>query len=436
MTSKEEKFMSAVKDKSKPDIDYQEDGLLDSALGQAKEAMEELGLSKQSRKFLLSPQQEMHFQIPTKMGDGSVEIFQAYRVKWNMSRGPAKGGLRFHPEETIDMVRMLAAGMAWKTAVMDLPLGGGKGGVVCNPKEMSSRELEQVSRAYIRTISDQVGPESDVPAPDVYTDSQMMAWMEDEYEIITNTRLSGVVTGKPVELGGSKGRDGATARGGTYAVREACEVLNIDPNGKTAAIQGYGKAGTEAHKLASEILGLDVVAVSDSSGGIYNENGLEYEDVMETKEKTGSVVNFPTAETISNEELLELDIDVLYPAALENVITEENADDVKADIVAELANNPSTPQANKIMDDNDVYVIPDILCNAGGVTVSYFEQVQNAYNYYWDLETVNQRLDKMMTKAFHSVNDKAVNQGVNNRLAAFMVAIQRINRAMELRGWV
>ncbi|MFB6346857.1 MAG: Glu/Leu/Phe/Val dehydrogenase, partial [bacterium] len=358
--------MSAVKEKSETKDSEEAAGVLGSALGQAKEAMDLLDLSKQSREFLLAPQQEMHFQIPTKMGDGSVEIFQAFRVKWNMARGPAKGGLRFHPEETIDTVRMLAAGMAWKTAVMDLPLGGGKCGVICNPKEMSSRELEQVSRAYIRTISDQVGPESDVPAPDVYTDSQMMAWMEDEYEFITNSRLSGVVTGKPVELGGSKGRDGATARGGTYTVREACDVLNLDPAGKRVAIQGYGKAGTNAHKLADELLDMKVVAVSDSSGGIYNEKGLEYEDVVETKEKTGSVVNYPTAEPISNEELLELDVSVLYPAALENVITEDNADNIQADIVAELANNPSTPEANRIMSENGVYVIPDILCNAGG----------------------------------------------------------------------
>jgi len=428
--------MCAIKDKNEVKTNGKTPELLDSALDQAKEAMDQLNLSEPARKFLSAPQQETQFQISTKMGDGSVEIFRAFRVKWNMARGPAKGGLRFHPEETIDMVRMLAAGMAWKTAVMDLPLGGGKGGVVCNPKEMSSRELEQVSRAYIRTIADQVGPESDVPAPDVYTDSRMMAWMQDEYEYITNKQLSGVVTGKPVELGGSKGRDGATARGGTYTVREACKVLDIDPSGKKAAIQGYGKAGSTAHKLASEILDLNVVAVSDSQGGIYNEKGLDYRDVTETKEKTGSVVNYPTAETISNEELLGLDVSVLYPAALENVITRENADEIQADIVAELANNPSTPTANRIMNENNVYVIPDILCNAGGVTVSYFEQVQNASNYYWDLDTVNERLENKMTEAFHDVHDRSVDRGVNTRLAAFMVALQRINTAMELRGWI
>lgn len=409
--------------------------LLESSLEIVEEAMEILKLPASARSFLRSPQHETRFQIPTKMSNGQVEIFQAFRVKWNMARGPAKGGLRFHPDETIDMVRMLAAGMAWKTAVIDVPLGGGKGGVVCNPKDMSERELEELSRGYIRKVAHHVGPESDVPAPDVYTNSQMMAWMEDEYESISNSRLSGVVTGKPVELGGSKGRSGATARGGMYTVREAADVLGMDIEGATVAIQGYGKAGAEAHKLAEE-MGMEVVAVSDSKGGIYNENGLPYDEVQDTKNKTQSVVNYPTAETISNEELLEQDVDVLFPAALENVITEENADDVRAEIVAELANNPSTAEANKIMDQNGVYVIPDILCNAGGVTVSYFEQVQNSYNYYWDLETVHERLDKKMTEGFQAVHERSVEQGVNTRMAAYLVAVERIYSAMDLRGWV
>lgn len=409
--------------------------LLQSSLEIVEEAMEILELPRSSRNFLRSPQHETRFQIPTKMANGDVEIFQGFRVKWNMSRGPAKGGLRFHPDETIDMVRMLAAGMAWKTAVMDLPLGGGKGGVVCNPKEMSDRELEELSRGYMRKVAHHVGPESDVPAPDVYTDSQMMAWMEDEYESITNSRLSGVVTGKPVELGGSKGRSGATAQGGIYTVREAAEILGINLEDATVAIQGFGKAGAEAHRL-SENMGMEVVAVSDSKGGIYNENGLPYDEVQNTKDKTHSVVNYPTAETISNEDLLELDVDILFPAALENVITRDNADDIQAEIIPELANHPSTAEANKIMDENGVYVIPDILCNAGGVTVSYFEQVQNSYNYYWDEETVHKRLDEKMTKAFHDVHERSIKHGVNTRMAAYLVAIERINKAMDLRGWV
>ncbi len=411
-------------------------GLLEDALTQVNEAMERLDLPNHARTFLRSPQQETHFQLPVDMDDGSVKVFRGFRVKWNTARGPAKGGLRFHPDETIDMIRMLAAGMSWKTAVMDLPLGGGKGGVVCDPSRLSSSELERLSRAYIRKISNQVGPESDVPAPDVNTDSRMMAWMEDEYEAITNCHLSGVVTGKPVELGGSKGRSGATARGGMYAVREAFDVLNRDATGTTAAIQGYGKAGSEAHRLASELLGMNVVAVSDSSGGISNEHGLNHQKVSEVKQRTGAVKNVTEAETISNEELLQLDVDVLFPAALENVITEDNAEHIRADVVAELANNPSTPQANRMMHERDVFVIPDILCNAGGVTVSYFEQVQNAYNYYWDLETVHERLDEKMTNAFHDVRDLAVRKNLNHRLAAFVLAIRRVYRTMQMRGWV
>ncbi len=410
--------------------------LLDSSLQQINRAMERLELPTSARTFLRSPQHETRFQIPVKMGDGSVQIFPAFRIIWNSARGPSKGGLRFHPELSLDLVRTLASSMAWKTAVLDLPLGGGKGGVVCNPKQMSERELEALSRSYIRTIAHQVGPKSDVPAPDVYTDSKMMAWMMDEYETITQNNLSGVVTGKPVELGGSRGRDGATALGGIFCVAEASRALDIPLEGKRAAIQGYGKAGAAAHRFAVDRLGLKVVAVSDSSGGIYNEQGLDYEDVHNSKQKTGSVSNYPTAETISNEELLELDVTVLFPSALENVITEANADRIQADIVAELANNPTTPAADEILFQNGVYVIPDILCNAGGVTVSYFEQVQNASTYYWSEEKIHKELKKRFTEAFRTVHDNAVDRGIHNRLSALMIAVERIHRAMSLRGWV
>lgn len=410
--------------------------MLTSIMDQLDEAMGMLELPLASRKFIKNPQHEMRFQIPAKKSDGSVDIYPAFRVKWNMARGPAKGGLRFHPEETIEDIRALACGMTLKTSVMDLPLGGGKGGVVCNPKEMSERELEQLSRGYIRHLSQEIGSSSDVPAPDVYTNPQMMAWMMDEYETITGESLSGVVTGKPVELGGSRGREGATARGGMYAVREAAEKLDIDLEGKKAAIQGYGKAGAAAHELAEEILGMKVVAVSDSKGGIYNENGLDAESVRESKEKTRSVVNYPTAETLKAEKLLELDVSVLFPAALENVITEENAGGVRADIVAELANGPTTSEADEILDEKGTYVIPDLLCNAGGLIVSYFEQVQNADNYYWQEETVHERLDHKVTEAFHKVHEVAIDRGIHKRLAAYQLGVQRIHRAMELRGWV
>jgi glutamate dehydrogenase (NAD(P)+) len=370
------------------------------------------------------------------MDDGTVKVFQGFRVQYNDSRGPTKGGIRYHPEETIDTVRALAAWMTWKTAVVGIPLGGGKGGIICNPKEMSERELERLSRAYIRQIGRILGEEVDVPAPDVYTTPQIMAWMMDEYSFLRGYNVPGVITGKPIPLGGSEGRGDATARGGMYCVREAAKVLDIDLNGATTAVQGYGNAGQFAHILGQELLGLKVVAVSDSKGGIYDPEGLDPDEVIAHKEKTGSVVGFPGAQAISNDDLLELDVVVLVPAALENQITGANAENVQARIVAELANGPTTPEADEILYKNDVYVIPDFLCNAGGVTVSYFEQVQNAYDYYWDLETVHERLDKKMTDAFHAVHETAHTHEVHNRMGAYVVAVSRVAEACQLRGWV
>ncbi|NPA91399.1 MAG: Glu/Leu/Phe/Val dehydrogenase [Chloroflexi bacterium] len=403
---------------------------------QFNEAADFLGLDEATRELLRWPMREFHFQIPVRMDDGSVRIFKGFRVQYNDARGPAKGGIRFHPEETIDTVRALAAWMTWKTAVMNLPLGGGKGGVICNPKELSERELERLSRGYIRRVARFIGANIDVPAPDVYTNPQIMAWMMDEYDTIVGRQEPGVITGKPVELGGSKGRIDATARGGIYTVREAAKVLGLDLKGQPAAIQGYGNAGSFAHKLAVELLGMKVVAVSDSKGGIYNPDGLDYEQVLEHKKRTGSVVGFPGTTPISNEELLELPVTVLFPSALENVITGENAGRIKAKIVAELANGPTTPEADLILHERGVFVIPDFLCNAGGVTVSYFEQVQDAMNYYWSEEEVYQRLDEKMTQAFHDVYERAKETGVHNRLAAYLVAVERVAKAAKLRGWV
>jgi glutamate dehydrogenase (NAD(P)+) len=370
------------------------------------------------------------------MDDGTTKVFKGFRVQYNDARGPTKGGIRFHPDETIDTVRALAAWMTWKCSIMDLPLGGGKGGVICDAKHMSQGELERLSRAYIRQVGRIIGPDTDVPAPDVYTTPQIMAWMMDEYSVIAGHNVPGVITGKPIALGGSAGRGDATARGGMYAVREAAKVLGINLKGKTAAIQGYGNAGYFAHKLATELLGMKIVAVSDSKGGIYNEKGLEFEAVMAHKEKTGSVVNFPGAKNISNEDLLELDVTVLLPAALENVITADNAANIKAKILGELANGPTTPEADEILYKNGVFVLPDFLCNGGGVTVSYFEQVQNAYDYYWPLEEVQQRLDQKMTAAFHSMHEMAKKHKVNNRIVAYLVAVSRVAEAVRLRGWV
>jgi len=403
---------------------------------QLDEAAEILGLDPGMHAFLREPLREMHVTLPVKMDNGSVEVFKGFRVQYNDARGPAKGGLRFHPEETIDTVRALAAWMTWKTAVVDIPLGGGKGGIVCNPKEMSQPELERLSRAYIRQVGRILGPKADVPAPDVYTNPQIMAWMMDEYSALQGNNEPGVITGKPLALGGSAGRMDATARGGMYCLREAGKVLGIELKGATTAIQGYGNAGYYGQVLGEELLGLNVICVSDSRGGIVCEGGLECEEVKGHKDDTGTCVGLPNSEPISNEELLELDVDVLVPAALENVITEENAHRVKAKIVVELANGPTTPEADRILHENGVYVIPDFLCNAGGVVVSYFEGVQNAYNYYWDIEEVHERLDRKMTAAFHAVHEMAQAKGVHNRLAAYLVAVARVAGAVKLRGWV
>jgi len=403
---------------------------------QLDQAAEIMGLDPATHELLRWPLRELHVTLPVRMDDGTTKVFHGFRVQYNDSRGPTKGGIRYHPEETIDTVRALAAWMTWKTAVVDIPLGGAKGGIICNPKEMSERELERLSRAYIRQVGRIISEETDIPAPDVYTTPQIMAWMMDEYSFIRGYNVPGVITGKPIPLGGSQGRGDATARGGMYCTREAGKVLGIDLKGATAAIQGYGNAGQFAHILGQELIGLKVVAVSDSKGGIYNPDGLDPEAVIAHKRETGSVVNFPGAETVTNAELLELEIVVLIPAAMENQITAANAGNVKARIVAELANGPTTPEADEILYKNGVYVIPDFLCNAGGVTVSYFEQVQNAYDYYWDLETVHERLDKKMTAAFHAVHETAQKHGVPNRMGAYVVAVSRVAEACKLRGWV
>jgi glutamate dehydrogenase (NAD(P)+) len=403
---------------------------------QLDEAAQILELDEATHELLRWPLKEIHVMLPVRMDDGKVKVFQAFRVQYNNARGPCKGGIRYHPEETIDTVRALAAWMTWKTAVVDIPLGGGKGGVVCNPKEMSNGELERLSRAYIDAIGRAIGPEIDVPAPDVYTNSQTMAWMFDEYSKLVGYNVPGVITGKPVPLFGSEGRGDATARGTIYTIREAAKVLEIDTKKATVAIQGYGNAGYFAAKLATEILGAKVIAVSDSVSGIYSKAGIDYEKVQEHKRKTGSVSGFAGTDKITNEELLELDCDILIPAAIENVITEKNAPKIKAKIVAEAANGPTTPEADKILYDKGVFVIPDFLCNAGGVTVSYFECVQNAYNYYWEANEVYEKLDKKMTKAFHDVYEESKKRKVHMRLAAYLVAVSRVVDAMKLRGWV
>ncbi len=409
------------------------------AQSQLDEAAEIMELDPAVHELLRWPLREFHVSLPVRMDDGTTKVFRGFRVQYNDARGPTKGGLRFHPDETIDTVRALAAWMTWKTAVVDIPLGGGKGGVICNPKEMSMGELERLSRAYIRALGHYIGEETDVPAPDVYTTPQIMAWMMDEYSVIRGYNVPGVITGKPLPLGGSAGRGDATARGGMFTIREAAKILGIDLSQATVAIQGYGNAGQFAHQLVTEMFGCKVVAVSDSRGGVFADHGLDFEKTLEWKQQEGTVATYQCCEEakrISNEDLLELDVDILIPAALENQIGEWNAGKITAKIVAELANGPTTPAGDEILHQNGVYVIPDFLCNAGGVTVSYFEQVQNAYDYYWEADEVYEKLDKKMTAAFHAVHQAASRYGVHNRMGAYIVSVARVAEAMRLRGWV
>jgi len=375
--------------------------------------------------------------LPVRMDDGKFKTFHGYRVQYNSARGPTKGGLRWHPDETIDTVRALGAWMTWKTAVVDIPLGGGKGGITCNPKELSVGEQERLARAYIRAVGRILGITKDVPAPDVYTTPQIMAWMMDEYETLVGEAHPGVITGKPLTLGGSLGRMDATARGGVYCVREAGVLKGIDWDKSSYAVQGFGNAGQFGATLHQELLGKSkFVAASDSRGGIHNEAGMDPFDVVKWKKEHGTLQGYPGADTITNAELLELPVDVLYPSALENVITRENAQRVQAKMLCELANGPTTPEADNILYDRGIYVLPDFMANAGGVTVSYFEQVQNAYNFYWPIDLVHQRLDEKMTSAYHAVHQLAESEKVHMRLAAYLVSVQRVAQACRDRGWV
>ncbi|MBN1369834.1 MAG: Glu/Leu/Phe/Val dehydrogenase [Dehalococcoidaceae bacterium] len=395
-----------------------------------------LNLTREEIDVLKSPMRELHVSLPVRMDDGRIKVFQGFRVQYNDARGPGKGGIRFHPQETVDTVRALAAWMTWKTALLDLPLGGAKGGIICNPKEMSQGELERLSRAYMRAVFPFVGPEKDVPAPDVYTTPQIMAWMADEYSVICGKPQFGVITGKPLSMGGSPGRGDATARGGMYTIREAAKVLGIDLSKARVAIQGYGNAGYYAATLCRDLFGARIVAACDSQGSIYCEEGIDPDAAYECKCSTQSVCNMPGVECICGDDLLELDVDILIPAAMENVITAKNADKVKAKIIAELANGPTTPEADDILFANGVHVIPDFLCNAGGVTVSYFEMVQNFYMYRWEEAEVHHKLDRRITEAYHSVYNASREHNINMRQAAYVVALKRVVETMKIRGWV
>lgn len=402
---------------------------------QLDQAAELLQLEPAVHELLRWPIRELHVTLPVKMDDGSTQVFHGFRVQYNDARGPTKGGLRFHPDETIDTVRALAAWMAWKCAVVDIPLGGGKGGIVCDPRKMSQSELERLSRAYVRQVGRMIGLEKDIPAPDVYTNPQIMAWMADEYAFLKGFNEFGVITGKPLAMGGSLGRTDATGRGLVACMVEALKLHHqTDTRNTTVVVQGFGNVGAYSAALAHE-LGYKIIAVSDEFGGICNEDGLDVPKLVDYALEHGMVKDFPGSKNITNEELLLLPCDVLAPCALENQLTEKNAHDVQARFIVEGANGPTTPAADKIFYERGIVVVPDILANAGGVTVSYFEMVQNAYGYYWDLETVHERLTKKMKAAFHAVHEAAQQYKIDNRTAAYVVAVQRVAEVVRLRGW-
>jgi len=400
---------------------------------QFDEAAAKLDLDDGLRRVLRVPKRELTVNFPVTMNDRHVEVFTGFRVQHNLARGPAKGGIRYHQDVTLDEVRALAMWMTWKCACVNIPYGGGKGGVIVDPKQLSQRELEGLTRRFTTEISPLIGPDRDIPAPDVNTNAQTMAWIMDTFSMHNGYTISGVVTGKPVAIGGSLGRNEATARGAVYTLLQASRVLNLPLPGARVAIQGFGNAGS----IAATLLGAEgstIVAVSDSSGGIHNSKGLDPAKVNAWKREHGTVVGFPGADAITNAELLEIDCEILVPAALENQITRHNAPRLKARIVAEAANGPTTPEADEILHDRGVFLIPDILCNAGGVTVSYFEWVQDMQSFFWTEDRINESLKGIMDRAFVSVHEMAERRDVPMRTAAYMVAVNRVAEATTLRG--
>ena len=397
-------------------------------------AAERLNLDPGMRLVLREPRREFTVHFPVHMDDGSVQVFTGYRVQHNLGRGPAKGGIRYHQDVSLDEVKALAMWMTWKCAVVGIPYGGGKGGVIVDPKKLSQKELEALTRRYFTEIEILVGPEKDIPAPDVNTNAQIMAWMMDTFSMHAGHTVPGVVTGKPISLGGSEGRNEATARGTVFCIVEAARHLGIELPKATVAVQGFGNAGSIAARLITEE-GSTVVAVSDSTGGIHAPNGLDIPKVIAWKQEHGTVQGFPGAKDISNAEVLEVECDILIPAALENQITAANAGDIKARLVAEAANGPTTPEADEILFKSwKTFMIPDILCNAGGVTVSYFEWVQDLNRDHWSEKVVNEKLKEIMVKAFQEVLAVARREQCDMRTAAYLLAVRRVADAMEMRG--
>ena len=399
-----------------------------------KTALEKLGYPDEVFELLKDPIRMLTVRIPVRMDDGSIKVFTGYRAQHNDAVGPTKGGVRFHPDVTEKEVKALSIWMSLKAGIVDLPYGGGKGGIICDPREMSFRELEGLSRGYVRAISQIVGPTKDIPAPDVFTNSQIMAWMMDEYSRIDEFNSPGFITGKPIALGGSHGRESATAKGVTICINEAAKKRGIDVKGARVVVQGFGNAGSFLAKFLHEA-GAKVVGISDAYGALHDPDGLDIDYLLDRRDSFGTVTKLFN-NTISNKELLELDCDILVPAAVENQITKENAYDIKASIVVEAANGPTTMEATKILTERDILLVPDVMASAGGVTVSYFEWVQNNQGYYWSEEEIDEKLHEIMIKSFNAIYNTAKTRRVDMRLAAYMIGVRKMAEASRFRGWV
>ena len=414
-------------------IDHTQRDPWEVAVEQFDTAADKLHLDPNMRGILRECQRELTVHFPVRMNDGAVKVFTGFRVQHNTSRGPGKGGIRYHPSATLGEVKALAMWMTWKCAVVGIPYGGAKGAVICDPKHMTQQQLETLTRRYTTEIALLIGPDRDIPAPDLNTNAQTMAWIMDTYSMHAGHTVPAVVTGKPLSIGGSEGRNEATARGAVYTIIEAAKHLGMDLEGARVVVQGFGNAGSYSAKLMHE-LGAVVVGLSDTQGGIHNAKGIDPNKVDAYKRETGTVAGFPGAERVTNAQLLELDCDVLIPAAIENQIGEHNAPLIRAKLVAEAANGPTSPEADRILYDNGVFLIPDILCNAGGVTVSYFEWVQDLQNLFWREATINARLKEVMVKSFNDVLQMSLKHKVNMRTAAYMVAVARVADATLTRG--
>jgi glutamate dehydrogenase (NAD(P)+) len=409
------------------------DNSLDVAVQQLEQVAERINLDPSIHRRLQKPARSYIVSVPIRLDNGEVEVFEGYRVHHNTSRGPAKGGIRYHPDLTLEETTALSMWMTWKCAVVNIPYGGAKGGVACNPKIMSRAELQRLTRRYTSELINVFGPQTDIPAPDVYTNPQIMSWIMDTYSVSVGYAEPGVVTGKPIAVGGSLGRNEATSRGCVFTIHSLLRRLNRQVEDQTVAVQGYGNVGYHAAQIIHDD-GAKIIAVADSRGGVFNPKGLDPRALAKHKEQTGSVTDYPDADNITNEELLELDCSILIPAAMENQITQKNADRIRADIVAEGANGPTTPAADQILFEKGKYHLPDILANAGGVTVSYFEWVQGLERYFWTEEEVNSKMKGIMDRAFEEVWELAQKEKVTMRMASYMLAVKRVTEAMLLRG--